>query len=60
EAINDQEELKKYDAKTKKYQHFTGLLNKPEEKNIEEIEEDVLDQIERKKGLKEDKKLPRI
>jgi len=36
------------------------LLNKPEEKNIEQIEEDVLDQIEKKKGLEEDKKLPRI
>jgi len=54
----EEKELKEHDAKTKKYQRFTGWFNKLEEKNIEQIEEDVLSQIEKKKGLS-DKKLLR-
>jgi hypothetical protein len=34
-----------------------GLFNEKKEKNIEEIEEDILDQIEKKKGLERDESL---
>ena len=57
----EEKELKEPDSKTEKYQRFTGWFNKErEKKNIEEIEEDVLSQIEEKKKKElGDRKLPR-
>ena len=54
----EEKELKEHDDKTKKYQRFAGWFNERKEKSIEEIEDNVLSQIEKKKGLG-DKKIPR-
>jgi len=54
----EKKELKKHDDKTKQYQRFTGWFNEQKEKDVGEIEEDVLRQIEEKKELG-NKKLPR-
>ena len=58
--VKEEEKIKEPDGKVKGYQRFTGWFNEKKEKNIGEIEDDVLRQIEEKK--KEElggKKLPR-
>ncbi|WNE40059.1 MAG: hypothetical protein GBAus27B_000126 [Mycoplasmataceae bacterium] len=50
EAIKD-EKIDKHDAKTNRYNNKGLLGDERKEKNIVEIEEDVLAQIEQKKGL---------
>ncbi|CAG8598518.1 1839_t:CDS:2 [Diversispora eburnea] len=56
--INVEKEEKKEsikpDSKTGQYQRFTGLFNEQKEKNIEEIEDDVLKLYQAKEKLKKE------
>ncbi|CAI2192185.1 19368_t:CDS:2, partial [Funneliformis geosporum] len=55
----EEKKLKEHNSKTDQYQRFTGFFNQKEEKNIGEIEEDVLRQIEEKKKEELGEKLSR-
>jgi hypothetical protein len=58
--VKAEEKIKEPGGKTKEYQRFTGWFNEKKEKNIGEIEDDVLSQIEEKKKQElGGKKLPR-
>jgi len=50
-SVKEEEKIKEPSGETKEYQRFTGWFNKQKKTDIKEIEEDVLSQIEEKKGL---------